>query len=278
MLAVPPLDLFTQQILVWNPLVLPLWLVGGVALLRRTGDDPGRIFAAIFVTTAAILIANGTSRPNYLALAMPPLIAAGAIELERAASRRGLRWPLPLVAVLIAGLGLAGAPLTLPILPVSELISFKAAVGLGAPQMEDREVGALDPHFADMIGWEEIVDPVAEVYSALPSEDRERAGILASNYSEAGAIDLLGPERGLPAAISPHNNYWLWGTGEADGSVMLLGGGRVELWREHWGSIEEAATWDCGHCLPGRNHGMVYIARSPRTPLSQIWQALRRYN
>jgi len=278
MLPVPPLELFAQQILVWSPLVLPVWLMGGVALLLRRGDDPGRVFATVFATTAAILIANGTSRPNYLALAMPPLVAAGAIALERLSLRPRRRWLMPVFTTLVAFFGLASAPLTLPILAVPDLIGLSAAIGLRAPEMENREVGALDPHFANMLGWQEIVDTVAEVYRALPTRDRARAGILAMSYSEAGAIDRFGSERGLPGAISPHNSYWLWGTRGADGSVMVIAGGPRELWAQHWGRIEEAAEWDCGHCPPGRNHSKVYVARDPRAPMDPIWAALRRYD
>jgi len=46
------------------------------------------------------------------------------------------------------------------------------------------------------------------VYRALPPRDRARTMILAGNYGEAGAIDLLDPAAGLPAAISPHNTYY----------------------------------------------------------------------
>ena len=73
MVSVPPLDLFLQQALVWNPVALPVWLVGLVTLIRRQEDELGRVFAIVFATTAAILIVSGTSRPNYLALAVTRL-------------------------------------------------------------------------------------------------------------------------------------------------------------------------------------------------------------
>ncbi len=278
MVPVPPLDLFAQQVLVWNPLVLPLWLAGLVALVRRAGNDPGRVFAIVFGTTAAILIVNGTSRPNYLALAVPPLIAAGATVLERVSLRPRRSWLMTTVTALVAVVGLAVAPLTLPILPVEHLVAYSGALGIGAPQMENREVGPLDPHFADMHGWEEIVDTVAEVYTSLPPGERARAAILAPGYGEAGAIDRLGPERGLPNAISGHNSYWLWGPGDADGSVVVIAGGRMEFWARHWDSVAAVAVWDCGYCLPGRNHGRVFVARNPRAPLGEMWDALRHYN
>ena len=72
-----------------NPLLAPLWAAGLLLLLRAKGGGgggdglgPERVYAAVFLTTTAILIMNGTSRPNFLALAQPPLIAAGAIGLE----------------------------------------------------------------------------------------------------------------------------------------------------------------------------------------------------
>jgi hypothetical protein len=278
MVAVSPLELFAQQILVWNPLALPLWLIGGVALLRRQSDDPGRVLAIIFATTAAILIANGTSRPNYLALAMPPLIAAGAITLEAISLRPRMAWLVWTFVGGITTLGLAAAPLTLPILPAPQLVAYSSALGIGAPRMEDRELGALDPHFADMMGWDQIVDTVAEVYHGLSPEERARAAILGPSYGTAGAIDRLGPERGLPPAISGHNSYWLWGPGDADGSIVVIAGGKRERWERHWSTIEEVAVWECGYCLPGRNHSTVYVARNPRAPLDQMWADLRVYN
>jgi hypothetical protein len=277
MVSVSPLELLAQQALVWNPLTLPLWVVGAVALLRRPKDDVGRVFVILFATTAAILIVNGTSRPNYLALAMPPLIAGGAIAFERAAQRRRMRWLLPTATVSISVVGLALAPLSVPILAVPNLIAYADALHFSAPKMENREVGALDPHFADMLGWEEIVDAVAEVYASLPPEERARAAILAPSYSVAGAIDRLGPERGLPGAISGHNNYWLWGPGDTDGAVVVIAGGAIEDWAPHWQTIEHRAVWDCGDCLPGRNHANVYVARGPRAPLAEIWAEFRHY-
>jgi hypothetical protein len=277
MLPVSPLELFAQQVLVWNPLALPVWAVGFIALLRRPATDPGRVFAIVFATTAALLIASGTSRPNYLALAVPPLVAAGAIAFERVSLRPRWSWLLPTATALIAVVGLALSPLTLPILPAADVPAYAATLGIEAPRMEDREVGALDPHFADMHGWEAIVDRVAEVYHALPAAERAGSAILVPSYSEAGAIDLFGAERGLPTTIGTHNSYWLWGPGRWDGSVAIIAGGTQEIWERHWGRVEAAAVWNCGYCLPGRNHSTVWIARDPRTPLEQLWPALRHY-
>ncbi len=69
-----------------------------------------------------------------------------------------------------------------------DLIEITTALGLRAPAMEHREVGAIDPHFADMFGWEQIVDTAAEVYDALPPEERAGAAVQAQRYSEDGSV------------------------------------------------------------------------------------------
>lgn len=55
------------------------------------------------------------------------------------------------------------------------------------------------------------MEDVAAAYHSIPADRRADAGIYATNYGEAGAIDLFGPARGLPPAWSGHNGYGLWG-------------------------------------------------------------------
>jgi hypothetical protein len=64
---------------------------------------------------------------------------------------------------------------------------------------------------ADQFGWPELVREVAAIYNSLPPEERSQTGIWAGNYGEAGAINLFGPQYGLPTAYSRHQNHWYWG-------------------------------------------------------------------
>ncbi len=57
------------------------------------------------------------------------------------------------------------------------------------------------------IGWPELVETVAKIRDSLPAEERVRAGILAGNPGEAGAINLYSPAYGLPKVISGANSY-----------------------------------------------------------------------
>jgi 4-amino-4-deoxy-L-arabinose transferase-like glycosyltransferase len=182
--------------------VAPVWLALDHFYSMNTFDT-------LFWSVAALLIASGSSRPSYLAVAYAPLFAAGGMAIERASSARRRAWLRP---VALAGVTLVGAPVVpmgLPLLPVDRLVAYGGALGLRPRAQERTREGHLPQVFADMFGWEDLVRRVARVYHALPTGQRATCAILATNYGEAGAIDFFGPRYGLPPAISPHNNYWL---------------------------------------------------------------------
>ncbi|HEV8129516.1 MAG TPA: glycosyltransferase family 39 protein, partial [Candidatus Eisenbacteria bacterium] len=214
-------DFWGGQLLVMNPVNVLIWIPGLVALLRSGRE---RVLGLLFLAVAAFLMASGSSRPNYLAVAYAPLLAAGATAIERASARRR-SWLRPAALGAVALLGLPIVPMGIPVLPVDQYIAYSRAIGVRPKPQEHSAESDLPQVFADMFGWEEMVQRVARVYHALPREDQARCSIFAENYGEAGAIDFFGPRYGLPPAISRHNNYWLWGPRGGSGEVMILVGG-----------------------------------------------------
>jgi hypothetical protein len=214
-----------------------------------------------------LLIAQG--RSYYLAPAYPMLIAAGAVVWERWLARlsaararlaRGLTW-----AALAAG-GLFAVPLMLPIAPVNSGLWDLSS------QVHD--------NFVEQIGWPELAETVAAIYSSLPAEQQPRTGILAGNYGEAGAINLYGPAHGLPEAISGRNSYWLRGYGDpAPETVIVLGYSQESAERlfrtcalagqvtNRYG-VENEET---------RFHPDIFLCREPRQPWPVLWPSLRSF-
>jgi hypothetical protein len=170
------------------------------------------------------------------------------------------------------------APLALPILPVQRYIAYAQALGERPSTEEKKEVGALPQFFADMQGWEDMVAVVASAYRSLPAEEQAKVGIFASNYGEAGAIDLLGRRYSLPSVISGHNNYWLWGPRGHSGELMImLTPSRTRL-EERFESVQQMGTIECGHCMPYENHRPVFLCRRARVSLPELWPRLKHYD
>ena len=95
------------------------------------------------------------------------------------------------------------------------------------PAQEHGDIGLVSGYYADMFGWRELAAQLAEVYRALPADERKEAVFVGNNYGEAAAIDVLGRPFGVPPAVSGDNNYFLWGPQGHDGSVVIGLGGRL---------------------------------------------------
>ena len=275
-----PVEFLLEQIVTMQPPALPLWLAGlAFYLLTREGRPYralGWVYVVLFVVFAAL-----NSRFYFLAPAYPALFAAGGVAVERFFWRRGRRrWPVLAYAAVLAVSGVIVAPITVvPALPPATLAGITGAFGGDAGvQVETREVSELPQIFADRFGWEGMVETVARVHEKLPPEERSEACVLAGNYGEAGAIDFFGAERGLPKAISGHNNYYLWGPGDCDGETVVSVGVPRERLEGVFGRIGRADTVRCRYCMPDEDNLPVYVSRDPRLPFEEAWPRFKHYD
>lgn len=167
--------------------------------------------------------------------------------------------------VLVLG-ALVGGALTLPVAPINS----------GLWQV----VGGIHDNFVEQVGWPDFLDTVADLYAALPAEERSQTGILAGNYGEAGAINLLGDSYGLPPAISGVNGLWYRGHGDPPPQTLIVVGFSQ--------ARAEQFFADC--TLAGHNtnrYGVeneetrfspdIFICRDPRQPWPELWPMLRAF-
>ena len=94
---------------------------------------------------------------------------------------------------------------------------------------------------------------------------------------KCGAIDFLGKGYGLPAAISGHNNYWLWGPGDPSPQNLIILGGRAENLGDMCGEAWEADTIQCGYCMPYENNRPVIVCKDLQIDLVEEWPEMKQY-
>ncbi|HVR96137.1 MAG TPA: glycosyltransferase family 39 protein, partial [Thermoanaerobaculia bacterium] len=273
-----PLQFLSEQILLMHPLSVPVGIAG---LVWYCAGRRYRLFGwAVLAILAALM--TQSSKPYYLSPIYPVLFAAGGVAIEaglRRLPRPGLRPALAgaLLLLLLLG-GAVIAPMTLPVLPVETFMRYQKWLGIEASSGERHEMGKLPQHYADMHGWQGLVDEVARVYRSLPPEERAKAGIYAQNYGEAGAIDVLGRAAGLPHAVSGHNNYFLWGPGSYTGEVLIILGGDEADNRAVCPDLRREGTVRCdGLCMPFEDDLPVYVCRGLTPPLAELWPRLKHY-
>jgi hypothetical protein len=266
-----PIKYFLDQVLVAHPLLVPVWLAGIVYGLRAEAMRPFRPFAIMFVGLFFFFsLTRGKS--YYLAPAYALVVPVGALVLERL-TRERFTWMRPVAFVVATLGGLALAPLAVPLLPVERLIAYQSALGIGNIKEEVGHGAPLNQHFADRFGWKEFADDVAKLYRQLPEEERDKCVILCNNYGEAGAIDFYGRNLELPHAISPHNNYWLWGPDGASPDIIIVAGWTgVDIAKkglfESGGEVARSVhPYSEEHEIP------IFVFRNLKPPLSiaQLW-------
>lgn len=252
-----------QVVLLMQPLALPLWAAGLWYLLRDPAGAPYRPLGWAFLILSALFLL-GHAKSYFLVPAFPPLLAAGALVLERHARRRArIRLVWVTVGALVLG-GVVLAPVVAPILP-------------------PRTLAALTPSpiqpVADRFGWPQFVGTVASVYRRLPAREQARTTILAGNYGEAGALDLFGPAYRLPRAISPHNTYYFWGAGVTPGAVVIATDfQRAEL-TPYFRSVRQAATVPAQDGIQNEEVGRpVWVCRGLKRPWASVWPRLKNFS
>lgn len=252
-----PLDLaglLGAQLLVLGPGAALIWVAGFVVALRRSAWRP---LAIVWLVTLALLVANGSARAGYLALAAVPLFAAGAVWWEgRGRAVRGA------VAIGSVALSLPILPFALPVLPVERFLAYQQALGRTPKSEERHRMGPLPQHYADMFGWPELADSVARVTASLAPEERAGAIVRVGNYGEAGAIELFGAGR-VPAVSCGHNNWAYWDAAW-DGRVAIIVGEDSSDVAPLFESVVVAAHADHSLAMPYERHLPILVARGIR--------------
>jgi hypothetical protein len=280
-----PLAFIGQQILIMTPPSLPFWFGGLLFYFFAREAKAYRAFGCAFVITIGFfLLAHGKN--YYSAPAYPMVMAAGGVAFEyllgnaRFDARPKLRAGLMAGAFMWLLLGISPMlPVVLPVLPVDIYLRYQEDLPFEVPRSEHGHMGAALPqHYADEFGWPEMVAAVARVYHSLPEDQQRRTAILADNYGEAGAIDFFGPQYGLPKAICPHQNYFLWGPREYTGEIIILvGSEKIEDARKFFTSVEPAAELGSPYAIPQENRPIL-LGRGLKVNLQQLWPRLKAWD
>ena len=195
------LTFIPAQFIVVGIVLAWVWVPG---LMRLLKDRRVRSLGVAYLVLLVLYSASG-AKPYYLFGMYYVLFAAGGVAIEERLAARPAEQRRKSVRLRLAIMVAAAAvslPLTLPALPEGTL-----AVGPWE--------GSINKDLSATVGWPQLVTQVAIVADRLPNSERYRLVIFTGDYGAAGAVDLYGPEDGLPHAISGHNTYWWWGPGHA---------------------------------------------------------------
>lgn len=275
-----PLQFIGAQLLMMSPLSAFLWVAGVVWLLVSRRSREWRFLGWTYVLFLVLMFATRDAKDYYLAPIYPAVFAAGGACWQALLRRRATAWLVPTYATLLIITGVLIVPMSLPIMTPQQWLDYTARTHLRktAAKTENEDLGLLPQFYADRFGWQELADDVTRIYNSLSPADRAHAGIFCSNYGEASAINFLGAGRGLPFAISGHNNYWLWGPhGETgDGVMIIVNGATLDDMRKYYDSVEIAGVMDQPYAMPFE-HRNIYLCRGRKGSIPKDWAEFKKY-
>jgi hypothetical protein len=287
-----PAQFFLQQTLLVNPLTAPLWLAGLFALLFWPRLKPYRALGWCYLVCYAVFY--GLHGKNYyLAPVYPMLLAAGAMVLESALDRSSvdrsaldskkgarprLQWLKPVIVLLLLANGAYLAPIVIPMLSPDHFLDYAKSLPFKLPVMEHAHARAALPQwYSDQFGWQEIVDETAVAWNRLAPDERKDCGIFAQDYGQAGAIDFLGRGAGLPASLSGHQTWFLWGPRGYSGNCLIVLDDRRESLEKLFNQVEYVGT-SAASPYALEQQIDVYICRGAKFgTLTQIWPRLKHW-
>jgi hypothetical protein len=122
------------------------------------------------------------------------------------------------------------------------------------------------------------VSEVNDVYRALPETDRAGAVLYAGNYGEAGALDKFGPDYGLPAVYSGHNELHRLGP-PPDSSTVVVEVNEGEALAPYFDSCTKVGTLDNKVGVDNEEQGAAITScRGRHGSWQTFWAKLQHYS
>lgn len=264
-----------NSLLELNPASIILLITALYFLAFNSSGRKYSVIGIIFISVFLIFLFNN-GKPYYMGVLYPAIIAAGAVGADLIISKLNKKWLRYALIITLLPLYILVTPFAIPVLDVDTFIEYSEFTGVKSSGASERSaLGVLPQFFADRFGWEEMAQKVAEVYNTLTPEEKKVTLIAGQNYGEAGAIDYYREKYGLPKAISPHNNYWLWGYPDwYKGEILIVIGSTLEDNKELFEQVELAASHYNKYGMPYENVD-IFICRKIKMPLKEIWNRIK---
>ena len=253
-----------QFVLCANRFTAPLWIAGLLGFLR---DRRYRLLAWMYLVPLALFLLS-KGRGYYLAAAYPMLMAMGATLAERwlGSLPRWWRWTVETAYfTLLVAWGMYICTAILPLASSGPLKNFA---------LEN------NGELREEIGWDELVKTVAGIRDWLPPEQQKHVGVLAGNYGEQGAIEILGPPYHLPAPISMTNSAWLRGYPEPPPSTLIVLGFSREQAEKAFTSCRLAGHNGNPYGVENeesKDHPDIFVCGSPHKSWPEFWEDYQAY-
>jgi hypothetical protein len=258
-----------------NMNVIFIWIAGLFFFLKMKQGRGFRILGFVFLYSLLILmLLNGKA---YYTLGLYPfLFAGGGIAFESWFQNRYKAVPY-LVFILMLLILIPGLPLSLPVFSHQGMVEYgKQALKYGAKGAfiwEDGVARDLPQDYADMTGWEEMVQKVARVYHSFPEDLKKQTLILGESYGQAGALNYFRKKYELPEPVSFSESFVFWAPDNINASQIIVVDEIRRFDSEYFRSV---VVLDSVTDPYARDRGFIHLFSEPVGNLAEDWKRLSK--
>jgi len=274
-----PLSILTfikSQIVFMNIAAAFVWILGLCYFIFNREGKKFRLLGFAYIIIGAICIIQNAKLyvifPYY-----PILFAGGAFFIEQLTTKLNFYFKAAYI-LLIVIVAMIWLPMMRPILPVDVFIKYSNALHLFKSHQqsptEKLQLGLLPQWLSDCFGWQEMTQEVARIYYSLPKRQREDTHIVTRNYGEAAAIDFYRKKYNLPAPISQHIQYFVWGYGTATAKSTFIFVGyqdRLTDLKHDCKELKIVGKIYNKYGIPEENQP-IYLCTGLNKPIKEAWE------
>jgi hypothetical protein len=243
-----------------------IWIAGLYFVAFSSEGKRFRAFAWAYVFVISLLLYF--QGKDYYALGIyPVLFAFGAYHLETFAQLHSRVWKHVFVIIPVL-LGILVIPILLPVAkpePLSNYYRVMKTEKAGVLKWEDQKNHPLPQDFADMLGWEEMTQKMAQAYAKLDSNEKRNSILFCDNYGEAGAVNFYGNKYNLPEAYSDNGSFLFWIPKNKNvENIILITDDKQEMQHLFIKQFASAVAFDSVTNIYAREYGsLIIILKGP---------------
>jgi hypothetical protein len=197
---------------------------------------------------------------HYPAALYPLLLAAGALSVERLTEGKERALLRGALALAFAAGALLFVPAVLRVFPLARADRYRALFAI------PDEISWL--HHAES-GWPEYAGQLAGLVQEKATQASASA-ILTESYWQASVLEYYGPALRLPAVMSGHYQYYLWGPRRAQ-RVLAVGFTRERL------QVLFHSVTELGALPSAFGADPVFLCAGTKSSWSELWPTLKRF-
>lgn len=170
------------------------------------------IFSAVFLS-----LSNGKS--YYFYPIILTILPFGALFWEQLvfSKKKWLMYPV----VFSLSVGVILIPFGMPVYSFTDYLKY--VYKYEKKDIEGGKYGVKYDEYYTKEKWAETMQLLKTVYDSLPDNEKEATMIWGKHYGQAGAVNLIGKDYGLPKAFSYHGSFYTWTpTGEMPNTIVAL--------------------------------------------------------